>query len=151
MVMKNNISIKNKKAYFNYEFIDTFVAGLCLVGTEIKSIREGRLSFTDSYCYFIENELFLKNVHIDIYENGTYYNHEPKRDRKLLLNKRELKKLKDKISQGGLTIVPTKIFINNSGLCKVEIALARGKKQHDKRNSIKDRDTQRESDRKLKL
>ena len=149
--MKNNISIKNKKAYFNYEFIDTFVAGLCLVGTEIKSIREGRLSFTDSYCYFIENELFLKNVHIDIYENGTYYNHEPKRDRKLLLNKRELKKLKDKISQGGLTIVPTKIFINNSGLCKVEIALARGKKQHDKRNSIKDRDTQRESDRKLKL
>jgi SsrA-binding protein len=135
--------IKNKKARRNFEFVDTYNAGIILQGTEIKSIREGKVSFTDSYCYFIKEELFLKNVHISEYEQGNINNHEPTRDRKLLLNKNELSKLKQKTTEKGLTIVPVKLFINEKNLAKVEIALARGKNLYDKRQDIKKRDLER--------
>lgn len=133
--MKKEINIKNKKAYHNYEFIENYCCGICLQGTEIKSIREGNVSFSDAYCYFENNELQLKNVHIDTYKDGKFNNHEPKRDRKLLLTKKELKKLEGKVKEGGVTIVPTRLFINDQGFCKIEIALAKGKKDFDKRNS----------------
>ena len=149
--MKNKINIKNKKAYHNYEFIEKFICGIVLVGTEIKSISIGKVSLTDSYCYFINDELFLKGSHVDLYEHGTHYNHEPTRERKLLLTKKELKNLKKDLSVGGLTIVPTQLFINEKGLCKVEIALAKGKKTHDKRETIKKNDIQRENKRKIKM
>jgi len=150
-MQKTATNIKNKKAYFKYEVLDTYTAGVVLQGTEIKSIRDGKISFTDSYCYFIENELFLKNFHISEYKEGTYNNHKPTRDRKLLLTKRELKKLNDKVKEGGLTIVPLRIFINEKGFCKFDIGLCKGKKTHDKRVSIKDKDLRRSEDRKLKL
>jgi SsrA-binding protein len=130
-----SISIKNKKAYFKYEVLDTYISGVVLQGTEIKSIRDSKISFTDAYCFFINNELFLKSFHISEYKEGTYNNHEPKRDRKLLLTKRELRRLKDKVKEGGLTIIPLKIFINEKGLCKFEIGLCKGKKNFDKRQS----------------
>lgn len=145
------MNIKNKKAYHNYEFIEYFISGIVLQSTEIKSIREGLVSFTDSYCYFVSDELFLKNCHISEYKFSKYFNHDPKRDRKLLLNKKELKKLKEKVNQGGLTIVPIEMFINAKGLCKIKIALARGKKTYDKRESIKNKDIKREENRKIKL
>lgn len=129
------MEIKNRKASFQYHILDTYVAGIVLTGTEIKSIRLGKVSFTDSYCFFIDGELWLKNLYISIYENGTYHNHEPKRDRKLLLTKKEIKKLSSKLSVNGLTIIPLKLFINDKGLAKVEIALAKGKKEFDKRYS----------------
>jgi len=134
-MQKTATNIKNKKAYFKYEVLDTYTAGVVLQGTEIKSIRDGKISFTDSYCYFIENELFLKNFHISEYKEGTYNNHKPTRDRKLLLTKRELKKLNDKVKEGGLTIVPLRIFINDKGFCKFDIGLCKGKKTHDKRQA----------------
>jgi SsrA-binding protein len=149
--MMKKIDIKNKKAYFKYEVIDTYIAGVILQGTEIKSIRNSEFSFTDAYCLFIDNELILKNFHISEYENGTYNNHEPKRNRKLLLTKRELKKLRNNIKEGGITIVPLKIFINDKGLCKFVIGLCKGKKNYDKRLDIKNKDLQRLDDRKIKL
>jgi len=146
-----NINLKNKKAYFKYEVIDQYIAGVVLQGTEIKSIRENNFSFSDSYCYFIGKELFLKNFHIAEYKEGTYNNHVPTRDRKLLLNKRELRSLKDDVKDGGLTIVPLRIYINEKGFCKFDIGLVKGKKQFDKRNEIKNKDLKREEDRKMKL
>lgn len=140
----SKVSIKNKRAKFEYEFVETFVAGIVLKGTEIKSIREGKVNLQDGYCQFQKGELFVKNVHISPYEQGTYLNHEPTRERKLLLNKRELLKLRKKSEEKGLTIIPFKLFTTDRGFAKIEIALAKGKKIHDKRHSLKDKDLKRE-------
>ncbi len=144
------INIKNKKASFNYEFIDKYTAGIVLTGTEIKSIRDGKVNFTDAYCFFIAHELWLKGLHISEYSYGSYNNHIPKRDRKLLLNKKELLKIKKKISEKGLTIVPVRMFLNERGYAKIVIAVARGKAKYDKRHDIKDRDNKRDLDRYMK-
>jgi SsrA-binding protein len=134
------LSIKNKKAFFNYEIIESEIAGLVLLGTEVKSILEGKISFTDAYCDFVDNELWLKNFHISEYENASAETHDPKRNRKLLLTKQQLNKFKKKFDEKGLTVVPLNIFINNRGLVKMDIALVRGKKQYDKKNSIAERE-----------
>lgn len=141
--MKHNICIKNKKASFEFEFLEEFVAGIVLFGSEVKSIRNGAASFTDAYCYINNNEIFLKSLHISEYKNASYNQHEPKRDRKLLLTKKEIKKLKEKTQEKGLTIVPTKLFVNDRGLIKVGIALAKGKKLFDKRQTLKRKDDER--------
>lgn len=146
----NNINVKNRKASFEYELIEKFVAGMRLVGTEIKSIRNGKVNLSDSYCQFYSGELFARNIHISEYEMGTHNNHEAKRDRKLLLNKKELQKLERKTKESGLTIVPTRLFVNDRGLAKLEIALARGKKMYDKRETLKQKDSNREMDRMMK-
>lgn len=148
--MSNTIKIKNKKAYFEYFLTDKLIAGIQLQGTEIKSIREGKVSLKESYCSFRNNELFVINMHIAEYSHGNYNNHEPKRDRKLLLTKRELKKLQTKINEKGFTLVPTLLFINENGLAKLEIALAKGKHMHDKRETLKKKDAKREIDRMAK-
>ena len=140
MKTKSNISIKNRKASFEYSFLDTYVAGIQLVGVEIKSIRNGRVNLSEAYCVFQHGELYLKNTHISPYENAGYIKVDPLRDRKLLLNKQELRKLSEGVSRKGLTIVPTKMFINDRGLCKVEICLCQGKKNYDKRESLKEKD-----------
>ncbi len=145
--MANEIKIKNKKAEYQYFLFDAFTAGIVLTGTEIKSIREGKANLTDAYCIFKGTELFVINLHISEYTLGTHYNHEPKRERKLLLNKRELKKLLTKTKEKGFTIIPTLLFINEDGLAKINIALARGKKTFDKRETIKQKDTRREIER----
>ncbi len=145
-----NINIKNRKVTFEYELIERFVAGMKLVGTEIKSIRNGKANLSDSYCQFFGNELFVKNLHISEYEMGTHNNHEAKRDRKLLLNRKELQKLEKKVKESGLTIVPVKLFINDRGLAKLEIALAKGKKVYDKRETLKQKDAQRDMDRMMR-
>lgn len=144
----NTINIKNRRASFEYAFIDKYVSGLQLTGTEIKSIRAGKANISDAFCVFIREELWVRNMHVDIYTEGTYNNHEPKRDRKLLLNKHELKKLANNLKDQGLTIIPTRLFINEHGYAKLEIALAKGKKLYDKREDIKKRDTDREIARK---
>lgn len=136
------LNIKNKKAFFNYEIVDNEVAGMVLIGTEVKSVVEGKISFNDSYCDFIDNELWLKNFHISEFDKSPK-NHEQKRDRKLLLTKHQLNKFKKKYDERGLTIVPLNIFINEKGLIKMEIGLARGKKQYDKKNTIKEKDLDR--------
>lgn len=147
----NTIQVKNRRARYEYEFIDTYIAGIVLKGTEIKSIREGKVSLTDGYCYFNDKgELFAKGINITPYSQGSFYNHEAMRERKLLLQKRELRKLETKKNEKGLTIVPIRLFLNDRGFAKLEIALARGKKIHDKRDKIKEKDTQRQLDR-LKL
>lgn len=148
--MSTGISIKNKKAKFEYEFLETFTAGIQLTGTEIKSIRAGKASIVEGYCFMKNGELFIKNMYIAEYEQGTYNNHEPKRDRKLLLNRSELDKLEKKKKDVGLTIVPLKVFINNKGFAKMDIALAKGKKLHDKRDDLKSKDAKREMDRAMK-
>ena len=140
MKTKSNICIKNRKASFEYSFLDTYVAGIQLVGVEIKSIRNGRVNLSEAYCVFQQGELYLKNTHISPYENAGYVKVDPLRDRKLLLNKKELRKLSESVSRKGLTIVPTKMFINERGLCKVEICLCQGKKNYDKRESLKEKD-----------
>ena len=147
MAEKNIIEIKNKKAEYLYFLMDSFTAGLVLTGTEIKSIREGRANLTDAYCAFIGNELFVKQMHISEYRFGSWLNHAAKRDRKLLLNKKELRKLARAIKEKGLTIVPVKLFISENGYAKLDIALARGKREFDKRQSIRDKDMRRERDR----
>lgn len=144
------INIRNKRASFEYEFIETFVAGIQLFGTEIKSIRAGKASLSDSFCYFAGNELFVKGMHISEYKFGSYYNHEEKRERKLLLNRKELDKMDRKTKESGLTIVPLKIFLNPKGFAKMEIAICRGKKHYDKRESLKQKDHKREIDRMMK-
>ncbi len=146
----SNIRIKNKRATFEYEILERFVAGIKLVGTEIKSIRGGKANLTESYCQFYSGELFVKNMHISEYELGTCNNHEARRDRKLLLNRKELKKLEKKVKESGLTIICTTLFINERGLAKLEIALARGKKTYDKRESLKLKDAKRDIDRMMK-
>lgn len=145
--MKNFISIKNKKASFEFEFIEEFVAGIVLLGSEVKSIKNGAASFTDAYCYINNDEIFVKNLHVSEYKNIRFSQHEPKRDRKLLLTKREIKKIKSKSQEKGFTIVPTKIFVNERGMIKIGIALAKGKKLYDKRESIKKRDEERKINR----
>ncbi|CAN5553993.1 SsrA-binding protein [soil metagenome] len=142
----NNIQIKNRKASFEYHFLDTFIAGIVLTGTEIKSIREGKVNLQDAFCVFYGNELWVKQMHISPYTQASHYNHEMTRERKLLLTKKELKKLLAK-NEKGLTIIPIRLFINDRGLAKIEIALAKGKKLYDKREDIKDRDIKREMDR----
>ncbi len=141
------IEIKNKKAHFQYFLLDTFVAGLQLLGTEIKAIREGKANLTDAYCVFLNDELFIKNLHIAEYSHGSYANHEPRRMRKLLLNKRELKKIQGKLKEKGLTIIPVILFVNQKGLAKIEISVAKGKKLFDKRDTIKTKDVKRQLDR----
>ena len=138
------VNIKNKKASFEFEFIDTYVAGLMLKGTEIKSIREAKVSLTEAYCVFYEGELFIRQMHISPYSMAASYNHEAVRDRKLLLSKKELAKLQTKSEEKGLAIIPVRIFINDRGKAKLEIALARGKKIHDKRQDLKEKDAKRE-------
>ncbi|MBP6871058.1 MAG: SsrA-binding protein SmpB [Bacteroidales bacterium] len=141
------ITIKNKKAYFEYFLLEEFEAGIVLTGTEIKSIREGKASFVDSFCAFENGELFVKNLHISEYTLGTHYNHDPKRDRKLLMNRRELKKLEIKTREKGLTIIPFLLYINEKGLAKLKIALAKGKHSYDKRETLKNKDIKREIER----
>jgi len=143
----NNINIRNKKASYQYEFIERFTAGIQLTGTEIKSIRLGKASLVDTYCHFHNHELWVTGMHIAEYWWGNLNNHEPKRERKLLLNKKELTKLERSIQDKGLTIIATRLFVNDRGFAKMDIALARGKKTHDKRDDIKDRDSKRELDR----
>ena len=145
--MQKRINVLNKKAKFEYEFLDKYTAGIVLQGTEIKSIREGKARIAESFCQFKEGELFVINMNVDIYTHGSVYNHEPKRERKLLLNKKELKKLEKKINENGLAIVPTKLFINDNGHAKLNIALGKGKKMHDKRQDLKSKDAQRSMDR----
>ncbi len=146
-----NISIKNKKAYFDYEIIEDFVAGIVLCGTEIKSLRLGKASMTDCYCYFDQKgELYVRGLNISEYHWGTYNNHQPRRDRKLLLQKRELGKLKRALQDKGLTVAGLKVFINERGLAKIQIGLARGRKSYDKREYIKEKDAKRELDRMYK-
>ncbi|MDL2319520.1 SsrA-binding protein SmpB [Alistipes sp. OttesenSCG-928-B03] len=147
---KNNIVIKNKRATFDYEIIETWTAGIVLTGTEIKSIRLGKASLIDSYCYFDRGELWVRGINISQYEWGTYNNHQPKRDRKLLLTKRELRKLERASQDVGLTIVALRMFLNERGLAKVAIGLARGRKAYDKRDYIKEKDARREIDRAMK-
>ena len=140
---KSKVEIKNKKASFEFELLEKFTAGIVLTGTEIKSIRAGKASLVDSYCYFVGNELFVKNMHVADYWWGTFNQHDPRRDRKLLLTKRELKKLQRAYKEKGLTIVATRLFIAENGYAKLNIALARGKKEYDKRESIKEKDLRR--------
>lgn len=147
MIKKSNVLIKNKRATFDYEILDRYVAGVQLFGTEIKSIRDGKASLVETYCTFINNELWVKNMNISTYFFGTYNNHEPRRDRKLLLNKKELVKLLRATKETGNTIIPIKLFVNDKGLAKIEIGLARGKKMYDKRQSLKEKDDKREIDR----
>lgn len=146
----SKIYIKNKRAAFDYEFLERFVAGIVLYGTEIKSIREGKVSLNDSYCTFVGTELWVYNMHIALYRLGTFYNHEAMRVRKLLLNKRELRKLQRAVKESGLTIVPVALFVNEKGFAKVDIALARGKKSYDKRQTLKENDAKREMARAFK-
>ena len=142
--MQKKINIKNRRARFDYEILDTYTAGIVLGGTEIKSIRLGKASLSQSFCEFNDKgELFVINMQIDEYSHGGHYNHKPKAERKLLLNKRELKKLQKEVATSGLTIIPLNLFINDSGLAKVNIGLARGKKLYDKRETLKERDSKR--------
>ncbi len=146
--MQKRINIQNKKARFEYEFLDQFTAGIVLTGTEIKSIRNSKASIAESFCEFNERgELFAVNMYIEEYAFGTRFNHRPRGSRKLLLNKRELNKLFKQVKNSGLTIVPLKLFINDKGFAKMLIALARGKKLYDKRETLKDRDNKRNLDR----
>ena len=143
----NAINIRNRQAGFEYELLDKYTAGMVLTGTEIKSIREGKVNLQDGYCYINNGEFFVKGINITPYAEGTHYNHDATRERKLLLKKSEIKKLESKAEEKGYTLVPTRLFINERGLAKLEIAVARGKKLHDKRDSIKERDAKRELDR----
>jgi SsrA-binding protein len=143
----DNINIKNRQASFEFELLDKYVAGMVLMGTEIKSIREGKVNLQDGYCYINNGELFVKGINITPYAQGTHYNHAATRERKLLLKRSEIKKLEGKIEEKGLTLIPTRLFINDRGLAKLEIAIGRGKKLHDKRDSIRERDAKRELNR----
>jgi SsrA-binding protein len=148
---KGNIVIKNKKASHDYEFLEKFVAGIILSGTEIKSLRLGKATISDSYCFFNSGELFIKGMHIAEYWWGNLNNHDPLRERKLLLTSRELRKIERKIKESGLTIIVIKVFINDRGLAKAEIAISKGKKEYDKRETLKRKDATREMDRLRKV
>lgn len=150
MRKSSNIEIKNKRASFDYELSDVITAGIVLYGTEIKSIREGKASLTDTYCTIDKGEMWVRNMHIAAYRLGTFYNHEIRRERKLLLNKKELRKYERATRETGYTIIPTRLFINENGLAKLEIALARGKKAYDKRESLKEKEDKRDMDRVVK-
>ncbi|HMT77079.1 MAG: SsrA-binding protein SmpB [Saprospiraceae bacterium] len=142
-----NIEIKNKKASFEYFLLQKYEAGIILKGTEIKAIRLGAANLTDAFCYIRSGEVFVKNLFISEYSQGSYYNHEARRERKLLLNKGELKKIERKLSEKGFTLVPLRLYVTERGFAKLEISLAQGKKMYDKRASIKEKDTQRDLDR----
>jgi SsrA-binding protein len=146
----NTTNIKNRKAKFEYSFLEDFTAGMQLVGTEIKSIRDAKASIAESYCVIHNDEVYVRNMYIGEYDDEKYRNHEPRRDRKLLLKKQEIKRLKSKLIDKGLTIIPRRIFINERGLAKIHISLAKGKKVYDKRETIKDRDVKRDLDRRFK-
>jgi SsrA-binding protein len=148
--MSSSINIKNKKARFEFEFIETYTTGIVLTGTEIKSIRASKASIAESYGVLVNNEIIIRNMYVQEYDNGTHYNHQPRRDRKLLLNRTEINKIERKIKSKGLTLVPISLFINKKGLAKLEIALAKGKKIHDKREDLKQKDAKRDLDRILK-
>lgn len=143
MALQKNVKIKNRKAKFEYEILDTFTAGIVLRGTEIKAIREGQASIAESFCEFSNGELFAINMTVQEYSHATHYNHSPKSERKLLLNRSELKKLEKQVKSTGLTIIPLLLFTNDKGLAKLNIALCRGKREFDKRDTIKDRDSKR--------
>jgi SsrA-binding protein len=145
----DNINIQNRRASYDYAFLEKFTAGIILRGTEIKSVREGKVNLGDGFCFFRNGELFIRNMHINEYEKGSYNNHQPLRERKLLLNKSELQKLERKLADKGLTIVPIRMFISESGYAKLEIALAKGKKSFDKRQDIKKKDIERETARRF--
>lgn len=147
---KSPVSIRNKKASFEYFFVETYTAGIVLTGTEIKSIRQGKASLVDSYCYIHNGEIWVKGMNISPYFFGSYNNHEAKRDRKLLLTKKEIHKLQEATKQVGFTIVPTLVFIDANGRAKVDIALAKGKKEYDKRQTLKEKEDRREMDRAIK-
>jgi SsrA-binding protein len=146
-----NVNIRNKRATFDYEILEEYIAGVVLVGTEIKSLRLGKASLVDSYCYFERNELWIRNVNIAEYTWGTCNNHVPKRDRKLLLNRKELNKLQRSLQDRGLTVVGLRLFLNDRGLAKIAIGLARGRKSFDKREYIKENDAKREMDKAMKI
>ena len=148
---KAQINIRNKRATFDYELIETFTAGIVLTGTEIKSIRLGKASLVDTFCLFDNNELWVKNLHITEYFYGSYNNHSARRDRKLLLNRSELNKISRLTKQSGFTIIPTRLFINNKGIAKLNIAIAKGKREYDKRHSIREKEDKRDMDRMLRM
>jgi SsrA-binding protein len=149
--MKAKIDIKNRRVSFDYELLDRYTAGIVLCGTEIKSIREGHAGLTDAFCTFADGELWVRNMHISEYRLGTCYNHDAQRVRKLLLTRRELRKLQRAVKESGLTIVPTSLYINEKGLAKLNIALARGKKNYDKRDTLREKADRREMDRVRKV
>ena len=142
--LPSSINIRNKRASFEYHLLEKYAAGIVLAGSEIKSVREGKVSLKEAYCVFLKNELYIRQMNIARYKQASYNNHEPLRERKLLLNKKELKKLKKKVDEKGLTIIPLRMFINDRGLAKIEIAVAKGKKTYDKRESIKEKDQKRD-------
>lgn len=145
-IKQSPVNIKNKRASFDFEFIDTYTAGIVLTGTEIKSIRQGKASLVDTYCYFSNGELWVKNMYVALYMQGSYNNHVERRERKLLLNKKELRNLESDSKAPGFTIVPVRIFINEKGLAKMVIAFAKGKKEYDKRQSLKEKEDKRMMD-----
>lgn len=148
--MEQKIQIKNKKASFDFFFLETYTAGIVLTGTEIKSIRLGKASLVDSFCYIHNAEIWVKGMNISPYFYGSFSNHEARRDRKLLLNKREIRRLQEAVKQVGTTIVPTLVFIDSNGRAKINIALARGKKKFDKRQTLKEKEDRRQMDRAIK-
>jgi SsrA-binding protein len=150
MAQQPSINIKNKRATFDYELLETFTAGIVLTGTEIKSIRLGKASLVDTFCIIERGELWIRNMYIAEYFYGTYNNHAARRDRKLLLNKKELRKIDRSVKETGFTIVPTRLFINDRGLAKLVIAVAKGKKSYDKRQSLREKDDKRQMDRAMK-
>ena len=145
--IEKNVEIKNRRASFEYSFLEKYTAGIMLMGTEIKSIRQGKVNLTDAYCLFLGEGLYIRQMNISKYNEGTHYNHDPLRDRKLLLTKRELKKLQNSLKDVGLTMVPTRMYISDRGFAKIDIALAKGKKLYDKRDSIKEKDVKRSMER----
>ncbi len=151
MIDYKNVNIRNRRATFDYEILDTYTAGIVLYGTEIKSIRLGKASLIDCFCYFDRGELYIRGVNISEYLWGTYNNHQPKRDRKLLLQKKELAKLERQLQDNGLTIVGLKLFVNERGFAKINIGLAKGRKNYDKRDYIKEKDAKREMSRAMKV
>lgn len=149
--MSKIVNIKNKKAGFEYELIDKYEAGIQITGAEIKSIRQGKASINEAYCFLNKSEIWIRNMHISQYEPASYNNLPPTRDRKLLLNRQEIEKLEKALKNKGLTIIPLRVYIADSGFAKVQIALARGKKMHDKRQDLKDKDDKRAVDRAMKI
>jgi SsrA-binding protein len=150
MMAKKELNIRNKRARFEYHLMDTFVAGIQLAGTEIKSIRNGKASILEAYCVAHNGEIFIRNMHVSEYENASFYTHKPKGDRKLLLTKKEIAKIEKFLSVKGNTLIPLKLFLSDKGWVKVEIALAQGKKLHDKRQDLKEKDDRRDMDRAMK-
>ncbi len=150
MSEETNVAVSNKRAYFEYHILDTYIAGVQLLGTEIKSVRQAKVNLNDAYCAFVNEELYVFNMHISEYSHGSFYNHEAKRNRKLLLTKKELKKLHAKLKDVGTTVVPLKLFISDRGFAKLEIGLAKGKNVHDKRDTIKERESKIELSRVLR-